>query len=354
MSASIRQSPPIDLSKSVTPAWMKDKVVLITGGASGFGAAMVKAWAAEGACIIVGDINVEKGDPLIRQIRKETNNQNVHFIRCDVTDWQSQVNLFKEAVKLSPHGGIDTVVPNAGIAAPDIFHLPRNMDAPEPKQPRFKVVDVNLIGVLYTTHLAWWYLPRNPGSKPADPKCDPASVKRDRHILFIGSAASLHPISGLPQYGTAKHGVLGLFRSLRSTSSLAGIRVNIICPYYIDTPLISTMARIFLAGGAMGTLEDIVEGVNRLAADPTVVGRGLSVGPKMRVAQQEDGVWTLEPKDSTKGFESGVWEAFMDDWEVQELFNKRMLMTLNAVAATRGWIGWVKDIMGAFRHNFGF
>jgi hypothetical protein len=103
----IRQSPPLDFSKPYDASWVKDKVILITGGASGFGAGFVRKWASNGATVIVGDINVKNGMATCRDINKDVGGEKVHFVHCDVTDWQSQVDLFKEAVKLSPHGGLD-------------------------------------------------------------------------------------------------------------------------------------------------------------------------------------------------------------------------------------------------------
>jgi hypothetical protein len=103
----IRQSPPLDFSKTYDASWVKDKVILITGGASGFGAGFVRKWASNGATVIVGDINVKNGLATCRDINKDVGGERVHFVHCDVTDWQSQVDLFKEAVKLSPHGGLD-------------------------------------------------------------------------------------------------------------------------------------------------------------------------------------------------------------------------------------------------------
>jgi len=117
--AKVRQSPPIDVTVPYDASWVNGKVILITGGASGFGAGFVQHWAKHGATVIVGDINVEKGDQLCRAINKEINGKNkVHFVHCDVTDWQSQVNLFKEAVKLSPHGGLDCMKLHPSIKGP--------------------------------------------------------------------------------------------------------------------------------------------------------------------------------------------------------------------------------------------
>ena len=75
MVKAIRQSPPIDVTTSYDAAWVKDKVILITGGASGFGAGFVRLWAQHGATVIVGDINVKMGDALVRDVRKQTGGQ---------------------------------------------------------------------------------------------------------------------------------------------------------------------------------------------------------------------------------------------------------------------------------------
>ena len=235
-SAPILQSPPIDITTSYDSAWVKDKVILITGGASGFGAAFVSHWAKNGATVIFGDINIEKGVAWSREVNTQvTGGNKVHFVHCDVTNWQSQVNFFKEAVKLSPHGGLDCVVANAGIAVADEIQNGQQLDAAEPPPPNFKICDVNITGVLYTTHLAYFWLPKNPGSSLCSIDSQPSKSPRDRHLLLLGSVASLGPVAIQPQYCTAKHAVLGLFRSLRATSSLQGVRINLLCPYFIDT-----------------------------------------------------------------------------------------------------------------------
>lgn len=195
LEAAIRQSPPIDNTGIVDDSWVKDKTILITGGASGFGAGFFQRWAAAGATIVIGDVNVKKGDQLVRDIRKETGNENLHFLHVDVADWQSQVQFFKDAIRLSPHGGIDTVVANAGIADHDqTIENPEGLDARNPPPPNLRVLDVNLTGVLYTAHLALFWLARNPGSSPASPECDPSQVHRDRHLLLLSSMAGISPV----------------------------------------------------------------------------------------------------------------------------------------------------------------
>jgi NAD(P)-dependent dehydrogenase (short-subunit alcohol dehydrogenase family) len=349
----ILQSPPIDVSVPYDAAWVKDKVILITGGASGFGAGFVRKWAKNGATVIVGDINVQKGDALCRLINTESTGK-AHFVHCDVTDWQSQVNLFKAAVKLSPHGGLDCVVANAGIAGRDILQEGANLDAAEPPPPVFGIMDVNLTGVLYTTHLACFWLPKNPGSSPCSIDAKPStSSPRDRHLLLLGSIASLAPIAIQPQYGAAKHAVLGLFRTLRVTSGLQGIRVNLLCPYYIDTPIIPTIARFVIAGGAMGQVEDVVDAGTRFVADSRILGRALVVGPKMHVRQKKSGEWEMVTPGAPGSIETAVFEPYADDWEDQDQWNRTFVMLLNMVQAGRGWVGWAQDIVKATLYSFG-
>jgi NAD(P)-dependent dehydrogenase (short-subunit alcohol dehydrogenase family) len=355
MVAAIKQSPPIDVTHTYDAAWVKDKVILITGGASGFGAGFVRHWAKHGATIVVGDINVEKGDTLCREVNKELRGSNkVHFVHCDVTKWQSQVNLFKEAVKLSPHGGLDTVVANAGIAGPDVMQVGKNLDAAEPRQPNFKIMDVNCTGVMYTTHLAYFWLPKNPGSSACTIDADPATRKRDRHLLLLGSIASLAPIAIQPQYGAAKHAVLGLFRSLRSTSSMQGIRINLLCPYFIDTPILNGLSRMILAGGAMGKVEDVVDAGTRFVADSRILGRALVIGPKMHVRQKDNGEWDLVTPGSEGSIETAVFEPYAEDWEDVDMWDRNFVKLLNMVQAGRGWTGWAQDMVKAVLYGMGF
>jgi NAD(P)-dependent dehydrogenase (short-subunit alcohol dehydrogenase family) len=345
LSAAIRQSPPVDLTIPYDAAWVKGKTILITGGASGFGAAFVRHWAKHGATIVVGDISVAKGLELVRHVQKETGNKNVHFVHCDVTDWQSQVNLFKEAAKLSPHGGIDTVVANAGIAGDDDVQKPGNMEAPEPPKPNFKIMDVNCTGVMYTTHLAYYWLPRNPDSMACNMESKPETSIRDRHLLLLGSIASISPMAAQPQYGAAKHAVMGLFRSLRATSHPQGIRINMLLPYFIDTPIITPGAHFLLAGGAMGEVKDVVDAATRFVADSRILGRALAVGPNVNVKQADDGTWKLVEKKTPGSHETAIWEAYAEDWEEVDMFLHSIVKILNGVQAARGWIGWASDIV---------
>ena len=337
----VRQSKPVDTSEPYDVTWVAGKTIVITGGASGFGEGFFRKWADAGAHVIIGDINKVRGQALVNEVRKKTGNQQHHFLYLDVTQWQSQVDFFRTAEQLSPHGGIDCVVANAGIAdnMPS-FETPQGLDAATPPPPNLKCFEVNLLGVMYTAHLAMFYLPRNPNSAKAG--SSQTQQSRDRHLLLLGSVASLTPLPGQAQYCVSKHGVLGMFRSLRATAFVHGVRVNMLCPYFIDTPLIPTAGRALLAGSAMGKPEDVVDAGSRLVADTRIVGRALVVGPKVRV----EGEWELVPQTSKEGKELAIWEAYADDFQEVEAFTARFVRLINQVELARGWFGWASDMLG--------
>jgi len=336
-----RQSPPIDTSAPYNTATLQDKTIVITGGASGFGAGFARQWASWGANIIIGDVDTVNGKALIEEICKATGNAAHHFIFCDVTNWQSQVDFFRTSVELSPHGRLDQVVANAGVRESGAkFDEPKDLDKDEPPKPDWKAIDVNLMGVLYTSHLAIFWLPRNSSPSP--------DFIPDRHLLLIGSVAALIPFAGQIQYSIAKHGVLGLFRSLRATSWKDGIRVNLLCPYFIDTPLIPQVGRAFLAGIGMGKQEDVVEAASRFVADTSIRGRALVVGPKIGL----DLAGHLLPPNSQQSEEITTFELLAHDLEEVEAFTARYVRILNAVEAGRGYLGWATDMIKAVLYPF--
>jgi len=134
-----QQSKPIDLHDPYNAAWVASRTIVITGGASGFGEGFFRKWAENGANVIVGDINDSRGKALVEEVRTATGNDNLHYIHCDVTDWQSQVDFFRSAIQLSPNGGIDAVVANAGMTDPQplLFQNPKDLDAEEP--PKYDI-----------------------------------------------------------------------------------------------------------------------------------------------------------------------------------------------------------------------
>lgn len=312
---------------------------MITGGASGFGAGFAKLWASKGAYIIIGDVSDASGKALVEELRKDSGSTHHHFLHCDVTNWQSQVDFFRSAAKLSPTGYINGVVANAGITDREPFQKLDDYETiEEPKAPDFKCFNVNILGVMYTAKLALFWLEKSKKLQPS----------ADRHLLLIGSVASLAPIPGLLEYSISKHGVLGLFRSLRATSFVNSVRVNMLCPYFIETPLIPAGGRVLLAGAAFGKTEDVVDAGTRLMSDESIVGRALVIGPKVKVNDE----WELLPANSDKQ-EIATWEPYAHDYEEVDVFTARMVRILNQVERAKGWIGYFSDIVKAVLYGTG-
>jgi NAD(P)-dependent dehydrogenase (short-subunit alcohol dehydrogenase family) len=350
----VRLSVPVDTGSRYDPHGIAGKTILITGGASGFGAAFAKSWAEYGANIIIGDVDEVAGAALIADLRESTGSLHHHFQYCDVTSWHSQVSLFQAALRLSATGRIDVVVPNAGIAEdPGLlqtnFENPQDLDQERPPAPRFRVLDVNLTGVMYTVHLALFWLQRKSPIESNDDgdggKGQHARVHPDRHILLIGSIAGLMPLTGAVQYTASKHAVTGLFRCLRGTAYQRGIRVNMLCPCFVDTNMLANAVMLGLAGGGLGEISDVVDAATRFLADETICGRAVVIGPRMTVEDGDHGEIRLVaiPKEEEGG--KGIWDCYAHDYENVEAFFYRYTRLLVAFARMRGWAGWLRDVL---------
>ncbi|KAJ3939567.1 uncharacterized protein N0V96_010350 [Colletotrichum fioriniae] len=241
-------SPPVDTTQPYDPSTLAGKTVLITGGALGLGAAFAREWASHGANVIVGDINPSAGEALVAELRAEYAKRggaggreggegkggSHHFVTCDVTSWESQVSFFKEGARLSPNGVIDVVVANAGVNEPGAngrFEMPlaSSTDPDAPREPSTKIIDVNITGLSYTTHLALFWLPRNGNGAGG------SSSPRDRCLLLVGSVAGVGHFPGQAPYTMSKHAVTGLFRAMRGTAYMRHrVRMNMVCPYFVS------------------------------------------------------------------------------------------------------------------------
>ncbi|CAK7236201.1 hypothetical protein SCUCBS95973_009527 [Sporothrix curviconia] len=374
----VRQSPRIDPKAPYDTASVAGKTILVTGGASGFGAAFARRWAALGAHLAIGDINDEAGEALVAELRTTTpGGQHHHFVHCDVTSWESQAAFFKAAVEHSADRCIHVVVPNAGIADSNTPLNQRGFENPAPfrdangvvdeaqgpRAPHMPVADVNVTGVLYTTHLAMYWLPRNDG--------------KDRHILFLSSIAGLIPLPGQALYTMSKHAVTGLFRALRRTADVHNdLRVNMLCPYFVATPIMPSPAVAMLAGSGMATVADVVEAATRFVADEAIAGRALVIGPKMLLrslngtavgGEDDDNKSSnsafdviASPADSIQvvgaptaaqtaaGEDQAIWECYGEDFEVCETFVSRYMRLLNILTLTRGWAGFFWDLYNIY------
>ncbi|MEM8560988.1 MAG: SDR family NAD(P)-dependent oxidoreductase [Pseudomonadota bacterium] len=186
---------------------MIERHALITGGGTGIGAAIARALACEGCRLtLVG----RKPEPL-RTLAEEL--PRAQAISADVTRHESVTQAFDEA--RSAFGPVDVLVNNAGAAPTAPFH---KLDSNSWRQ----VMAVNLDGVFNCTHAT----------------IDSMLEAGWGRIVNIASTAALRGYAYVSAYSAAKHGVLGLTRSLALETAKKGITVNAICPGYADTDII--------------------------------------------------------------------------------------------------------------------
>jgi NAD(P)-dependent dehydrogenase (short-subunit alcohol dehydrogenase family) len=211
----------------------------------------------------------------------------IHFIPLDVTSYASQCAFFRSARKLSPTNTITTIIANAGVAELGSFiesipgAIPLNVDPPEPD---LTTVDVNFKGVLYTTKLALHHLRSSPVGQ--------------RELILVGSMSSFTSGPMMAVYSATKHGVLGLFRSIRLfPSKRDGVRINLICPYFVDTPIVPLGGKLMLAGLEIAELDDVVDAAARLVCDEAIAGRCLAIAPRHAGGVMEVGVHDMESVD---------------------------------------------------------
>ena len=191
---------------------LKDKVVIVTGGASGIGKATAVHFAAEGARVVVADLDQTQGMETVAAI--EATGGDARFVRVDISVEADAVAL--SAAVERDFGRLDVLVNCAGI-----FLAPRvRVDLFE-EEVWERVIDVNLKGIFLTTKHAVQPMERNGGGV----------------ILFIASTAGVTSSSASVAYGASKGGVHGLAFTLAEQLEPANIRVNVVCPNDIATPL---------------------------------------------------------------------------------------------------------------------
>ncbi len=206
------------------------KVAFVTGAASGIGRAAALAFAAEGASVTVADVSEQANQETARLIERQGGR--ALAVRCDVTQAADVKAALQQTVRA--FGRLDVAFNNAGI---------------EPRKPAptadydeeewNRIIDIDLSGVfLCMKHEIPLMLKQGGGA-----------------IVNTSSGAGVIGIKGSPAYTAAKHGVIGLTRAAALDYAAENIRVNAICPGYIDTPMMTR----FTGGTAEGRTRVIAE-----------------------------------------------------------------------------------------------
>ncbi|MDI3468890.1 MAG: 3-oxoacyl-[acyl-carrier protein] reductase [Pseudolabrys sp.] len=197
------------------------KVALITGAGSGLGRAVAARFAAEGAKVIVADIDEVHGRAVADSI-----GANAAFIACDHTS--SEQDARAAAFAVEKFGRLDIVHNNAG--GPFTGPFEKVDDA-----TLERVLRINLFGVMQMTRAAVPYLKESARHNPAGAS-----------LLYTSSLQGLKAKPNFSLYTVAKHGIVGLVRSLALELAPQNIRVNALCPTVVATPMLEA----FLPGMA--------------------------------------------------------------------------------------------------------
>ena len=227
---------------------LQSKRVLITGGATGIGRAAVKRCSKEGAQVVFGDINSKDGAALAYSLNEDRTS--VSFFKTDVSNLESSNNLVDTACKFM--GGIDCLLTAAAVARGALIPIDEF-----PDEEWLKHLNVNLTGTYYIAKRVAKVMKENDGGV----------------MLLIASGAGITGPSSIVPYGATKGGVNGLGMTLEQQLEPDNIRVNVLCPGNIKTPL------------KLGIINEQVEKIGRRAQrDAQLSALGKSEGVSSVIA----------------------------------------------------------------------
>ena len=245
---------------------LQGKVAIITGGGSGLGRAMALRFVAEGARVLVADINEAGGQETVAAVGRMGAEDAVAFRRTDVTveaDCEAAV-----ADVIGRWGRLDVMVANAGIGSPGYL-------VEQTREAWDRVLAVNLTGVFLCARHAFRAMQGAGGGA----------------ILITASVAGLGGTPRLGAYGASKAGAIQLMQTLALEGARFNIRANALCPVWTDTPMVDAFidhlttqghdqlrARLTadIPLGRMGTPDDVANAALFLASDEAAFITGVA------------------------------------------------------------------------------
>lgn len=242
---------------------LEGKSALVTGGASGIGRATALAFAREGARVAVADILEEAAQSTVAEI--EAMGGQALAIACDVTDDDAVKAMI--AAMVDAYGSLDCAFNNAGIAPYQVNAGGQKIADVAPEAWR-RLIDVNLTGV--------WLCLRHEVAQMRAQGSGGVIINTASILGLVGSATS-------SAYVAAKHGVVGLTKTAAADHAEDNIRVNAVCPGYIETPMTEEtmrrrggriLARVPMA--RMGKAGEIAEAVVWLCSPKASFVTGVS------------------------------------------------------------------------------
>jgi len=237
---------------------LENKVVFITGGASGLGRAAAVAAAQEGAKVVIADLPGSDHAAALAEV--QATDADAVFVPLDVTD---SANIQQAiAATVEKFGRLDVALNNAGIGEGFFNFLETSAESFQ------RIINVNLTGVFTCMKYELAQFMQQGGGV----------------IVNMSSLAGLKGAPGLSAYVASKHGVLGLTRVAAQEFARRNVRVNALCPYYIDTPLIKDapeeVRNQMIATSPMkrlGRAEEVAKAFIYLASDDSSYTNGTQI-----------------------------------------------------------------------------
>ena len=191
---------------------LKNQVCIVTGAASGIGKEIARTFAREGGRVVIADLNKAAAQAAADEIVKSGGT--AMALAMDVTD-EDQVNAAVAEV-VAAYGGVDVLVSNAGI---QIVHPVEEFPFADWK----KMLAIHLDGAFLTTKACMPHMQQS---------------GRGGSIIYMGSVHSKEASVLKSAYVTAKHGLMGLCKTVAKEGGKHKIRANVICPGFVRTPLV--------------------------------------------------------------------------------------------------------------------
>ena len=233
---------------------LTDKIAIVTGAASGIGKEIAIVYAKEGAKVVIADMNMAAAQATADELT--ATGASAMAVSMDVTD-EGQVNAAVAAV-VAAWGGVDILVSNAGI---QIVHAVEDFPFADWK----KMLAIHLDGAFLTTKAC---LPHMYASG------------RGGSIIYMGSVHSKEASMLKAPYVTAKHGLIGLAKTIAKEGAKHKVRANVICPGFVRTPLVDK--QIPEQAKALGITEDEV--IKNVMLKETVDGEFTTVEDVAEIA----------------------------------------------------------------------